>query len=80
MRQTAGCGFSSPAEKATSNRLLLGQSVIDGKVDPDGTNPPSNPTLISPQKSTEIHIGQGDSGGDSINVPAYSYVVVEYTS
>ena len=55
------------------------QSVSDGKVDPDGTNPPSNPTLISPQKTVaELAVGGGAGGGDTVTVPAYSYVVVEY--
>lgn len=60
------------------------QSVgADGKVDPDGANPPSNPTMISPQKNSaaagvELMVGSGTNGGDMLTVPPYSYVVVVY--
>jgi hypothetical protein len=60
------------------------QSVgADGKVDPDGANPPGNPTMISPQKNSgaaELTVGSGANGGDMLTVPPYSYVVVVYGS
>ena len=45
-------------------------------MDKDGANPPSDPVKISPQKGgLEVAVGKG---GDTVLLPAFSYVVVEY--
>ena len=52
----------------------------DGEVDKDGANAPAQPTKISPQQGgAEVGVGRGwAEGGDTVHVPAYSYVVVQY--
>ena len=48
-------------------------------MDKDGANPPSDPVKISPQKGgLEVAVGKGGKGGDTVLLPAFSYVVVEY--
>jgi hypothetical protein len=48
-------------------------------VDVDGANDPGNPTAISPVKGvSQVDVGAGKNGGDTVDAPAYSYVVVEY--
>ena len=69
-------GFSGGHAKPTTWVL---QSVADGKVDKDGANPPSDPAKISPQKGAiKVGVSEGLQGGDTIEFPAFSYVVVEY--
>jgi hypothetical protein len=73
-------GFSGGAKPVTWTLQSVGS---DGKVDKDGANPPADPTKISPQKggADDVLIGQGVAhGGDTVLVPAFSYVVVEYKS
>ena len=46
----------------------------------DGANPPSDPTKISPEKgAVRVGVGEGqEKAGDTVALPAFSYVVVEY--
>ena len=82
-------GFSGDTNAAASSSKPTTwtlQSVgADGKVDPDGANSPGDPAMISPKKDSdavgvELTVGTGASGGDSLTVPPYSYVVVVYGS
>ena len=73
-------GFSGSGKPTTWTLQSVG---ADGKVDPDGANPPGNPEMISPQKNSdavgvELTVGGGANGGDMLTVPPYSYVVVVY--
>ena len=70
-------GFSGVAKPTT---WTLQSVVAGGKVDKDGANPPGDPTKISPQKgAAKVGMGEGVAqGGDTVEVPAFSYVVVQY--
>ena len=64
-------GFSGGASKPTS-------WTLQSPGDKDGANPPSDPTKISPQRGT-VGVGDGRAqSGDTVQLPPFSYVVVEY--
>jgi hypothetical protein len=55
-------------------------TVMQSPGDKDGANPPGEPTKISPQKGA-LRVGMGEGaehGGDTVVVPPFSYVVVQY--
>jgi alpha-L-arabinofuranosidase len=79
---TSAAAASSSSKPTTWTLQSVG---ADGKVDPDGANSPGDPAMISPKKDSdavgvELTVGTGASGGDSLTVPPYSYVVVVYGS
>ena len=74
-------GNDSGSNAAPPETWTLQSVFANGTVDENGANDPGNPTAISPVKGlTEVDVGAGKGGGDSMSVPAYSYVVVEYAA